>query len=107
MPDPRIVRHVLLGRFRPGTTVEQIRVFTAGFQELTRKIDGVLSFESGVNNSPEGLNRGLTHVCVITFADEQARDAYLPHPEHLAFGRWAAQLDIVEEMLVVDYTPQT
>jgi NAD(P)-dependent dehydrogenase (short-subunit alcohol dehydrogenase family) len=40
----------------------------------------------GVNNSPENLHKGFTHVYLITFENADARDAYLPHPEHKKFG---------------------
>jgi hypothetical protein len=101
------VRHVLVGRFRAGTTDERFQAFILAFRELSRKIEGIISFEYGANNSPEGLNRGMTHVITLTFASVQARDAYLPHPEHRSFAEWAGQLDIIEELLVIDYIPQS
>ena len=105
MSSTEIIRHVLLGRFRPGTTSEKIQLFSDAFREMTGKIEGILSFEFGMNNSPEGLNRDFTHVYVITFSGKQARDAYLPHPEHLKFVEWVGRLDIIEVLLVVDYSP--
>ena len=101
------VRHVLIGRFRPGTTDELIQAFIRAFRELSRNIEGILSFEYGLNNSTEGLSHGLTHVITLTFTNIQARDAYLPHPEHLKFIEWNRQLDIVEDLLVIDYSPQS
>ncbi len=101
-----IVRHVLLCRFGAGTTEEQSGAFFTAFSNLAAMIDGVTGFEYGANNSPEGLNRGLTHVVMLTFADAPARDAYLPHPEHRRFVEWFTRLGIVEELLVIDYTPQ-
>ncbi len=101
-----IVRHVLVCRFGAGTTDEQYKTFFTAFRELTTKIDGITGFEYGANNSPEGLNRGMTHMIMLTFANAQARDAYLPHPEHRKFAAWFTQLGIVEELLVIDYAPQ-
>jgi hypothetical protein len=103
--ENEIVRHLLVCRFKVGTTDEQLKTFFAAFRELTAKIDGITGFEYGPNNSPEGLNRGMTHVIMVTFANAQARDAYLPHPEHRKFAAWFTQLGIVEELLVIDYTP--
>lgn len=48
-------------------------------QALRGKIPGIVSFEHGVNNSPEKKNLGFTHVYLMTFENAQARDAYLPH----------------------------
>ena len=99
-----LVRHLILCRFKPGTTSEQIGVFVDHFRAMTRKIPGVVSFEFGINNSSEGLNRGLTHACLLTFESARARDVYLPHPEHQAFVESDAGL--LAEILVFDYAPE-
>jgi hypothetical protein len=106
MMEHNPVRHVLLFRFRPGTTAESFQAFILAFRELSRKIEGIISFEHGANNSSEGLNHGMTHVVTLTFASVEARDAYLPHPEHRKFIEWFGPLDIIEELLVIDYIPQ-
>ena len=100
----RPVRHLILCRFRPDASGEQIQVFIDHFRALSHKIPGILSFEAGANNSPEELNRGMTHACLLTFENSQARDAYLPHPEHRKFV--AANIPLVEEILVFDYSPE-
>ncbi len=101
------VRHVLLVKFRPGATDEAIGSVFSAFRAACRKIEGIVSFEYGANNSPEGRNRSLTHVIVLTFAGVQARDAYLPHPEHRAFAEWLGKVGIIEELVVIDYIPQS
>ena len=100
------VRHVLICRTKAGTPDEQFKAFITAFRDLSKKIDGIIGFEYGANNSPENLDRGMTHVIMLTFANVQARDAYLPHPEHRKFAQWFTQLGIVEELLVIDYSPQ-
>jgi hypothetical protein len=99
------VRHILMARLRDGTTADLFQTVIAGFREMAGKIEGIVGFEYGTNNSPEGLNRGLTHVITLTFARAQARDAYLSHPEHRKFADWAGQLGLIEEVLVFDYSP--
>jgi Stress responsive A/B Barrel Domain len=96
---------VLLARLRPGTTAEAFQDVVGRFLELATTIEGIVGVEYGKNNSPEDLNRGLTHVIVLTFASVQARDAYLPHPEHQQLADWVGQMGILEDMLVVDYVP--
>jgi hypothetical protein len=98
------VRHVLVLRFKPGITAGQIGIFADHFREITTKIPGILGFEFGANNSPEALNRGMTHVALVTFESAQARDAYLPHPEHRRFV--AADTWIIDEILVIDYSSE-
>lgn len=97
------VRHVVIFKYKPGATETQIRQVTEAFRALKTKIPGILAFEHGLNNSPEGKNLGFTHVYLLTFEDAQARDTYLPHPEHRKFGELLGQLDILEDVFVVDY----
>ena len=104
--NTQTVRHIVAWRFRDDTTQAQIEQFTHAFRSLTTRISGIVGFEHGPNNSPENLNRGLTHVFMLTFASVAARDAYLPHPEHKRFGETIGQMGIVAEVLVMDYTPQ-
>ena len=51
---------------------------------LQGSIPGIESIVEGPSVSPEGLEDGLEYGFVITFADAAARDAYLPHPEHVS-----------------------
>ena len=100
------VRHVLLLRLRQDACEEQISAMISALRDLTAKIDGILSFEHGVNNSHEGLRRGMTHLVMFTFASAEARDAYLLHPEHGAVAARVTELGIIEELMAFDYTPQ-
>jgi hypothetical protein len=104
LPD-EAVRHVVVFKYSEQATPEQIQEVTDAFADLPNRIPGILAFEHGVNISPEDLNRGFTHVYLVTFRDAAARDAYLPHPDHQAFGRLLERLGIVDEVFVVDYTP--
>ena len=78
--DSGMVRHVVVFKYAPDATEEQIQEITDALRDLKDKIPGIVSFEHGVNNSPEGRNQGFTHVYLITFENAAARDAYLPHP---------------------------
>lgn len=80
------LRHTVLFRFVPEATAEDKERVTQAFAALREKIPGIVAFECGLNNSPEGLDQGFTRCFMLTFASEAARDAYLPHPEHKAFG---------------------
>jgi hypothetical protein len=98
------LRHVVLFKFKPEATKEQIDEIVAGFQQLPKKIDGITAFEWGTNNSPEGFNEGFTHCFVVSFKDAKSRDAYLPHQAHKDFV--AILLPRLEKVLVVDYFTQ-
>ena len=99
------VRHVVVFRFKPDASEAKIRQLNEAFAALKGQIPGVLSFEHGVNNSPEKLNQGFTHVYQLTFTNAAARDAYLIHPAHKAFGTLLGGLGIFDAAFVVDYTP--
>jgi hypothetical protein len=99
-----MVRHIVVFKYNPSATRAQLDTITRAFVGLQEKIPGILSLEHGINNSPEGKNLGFTHVYVLTFEDEAARDAYLPHPEHQKFGELLRGSGIFEDAFVVDYT---
>jgi hypothetical protein len=99
------VRHIVVFKYKPGATPEQIAQVTRAFRELRTRIPGITAFEDGVNNSPEGKNLGFTHVYMLTFESVAARDAYLPHPEHKKFGELLGKLGVLEDAFVVDYVP--
>ena len=98
------VRHIVVFKYKAGTTPEQIKQVTDAFRDLRKTIPGIVGFEDGVNNSPENKNLGFTHVYMVTFEDAKARDAYLPHPEHKKFGQLLGQLGVVADAFVVDFT---
>ena len=96
-----MIRHVVLLNFSEETPTERRAGLAAAFAALADAIPEVRSLEWGLNASPEGLDKGFTHCFLVTFDDEAARDAYLPHPAHQAFvgelKPWLA------DVLVVDY----
>src|SRR5680860_433283 len=79
------LRHVVLLSFKDETSTEDIRKVQEAFSALPGKIPQIKDYEWGTNNSPEGLNDGLTHCFLVTFDSEEDRATYLPHPGHQAF----------------------
>lgn len=100
------MRHIVIFKYKPDVSDTQIQRLTDAFKELKDKIPGILSFEHGVNDSPEGLHHGFTHIYLLTFKDANARDGYLPHPEHQKFVSEYVQ-ELVEDVFVVDYMPRS
>jgi len=99
------IRHIVIFKYKDESPSDQIQQVTNAFRALQSQIPGILSFEHGVNNSPEGANLGFTHVYTLTFENTQARDTYLPHPQHVLFGELLKHLDILEDAFIVDYVP--
>ncbi|WP_018151470.1 Dabb family protein [Leeia oryzae] len=96
-----MLTHIVLFRFKPATTPEVVTALVQAFRDLKSQIPEVVSLESGTNNSPEKLDKGLTHGFVLTFANAHDRDVYLVHPIHQAF---VAQVGPhVDDVLVFDF----
>lgn len=100
------MRHIVIFKYKPTATDDQIEKVTSALGDLKDKIPGIVDFEHGVNDSPENKNNGFTHVYLFTFEDAEARDTYLPHPEHQKFGEMLGEMEVVEDVFVVDYVPE-
>jgi hypothetical protein len=100
----KVFRHVVLFKFKEGTTEPQIAQVVAAFRSLKDKIDVIQDFEFGTDMSVENKSQGFTHCFFVTFRDDKGRDIYLPHPEHQAFGTLVRPL--LDKVLVVDYWTQ-
>ena len=96
-----VLRHVVLFKFNEETSKEKIKEIEEAFGALPSKIPQIAEYEWGLNNSPEGLNKGLTHCFFLTFKTEADREVYLPHPDHQAFVQLLGQT--LEDVTVVDY----
>ena len=97
----KVLRHVVLFKFKSDATKEQVQKIVDDLAALPKKIDTIIGYEHGLNNSKEGRSKGFTHCFTITFKDEAGRDKYLPHPAHADFVKIA--LPLIEDVLVVDY----
>ena len=96
-----VLRHVVLFKFKDGTAPEDIKKVEDAFSALPSKIPEIKGYEWGINNSPESLNKGLTHCFFLTFENEEDRGIYLPHPDHKAFGEVLGPY--LDDVLVLDY----
>lgn len=95
------LRHVVLFKFKEGTSYETLRAIETKFTSLPGDITEIAAYEWGTNNSPEGLADGFTHCFLVTFNDEAGREVYLPHPSHKEFGSLVRPN--VEKVLVFDF----
>ena len=95
------LRHVVMFKFKEGTSVADVKKVEDAFRELPNKIKEIKGYEWGTNNSPEKLDNGFTHVFLLTFDSEEGRGAYLPHPDHKAFGKVLGPF--LDKVMVLDY----
>ena len=98
---PKMLRHVVLFKFKDGTTPEKIKEVQNAFAELPNKIDIIKGFEMGTNVSVENHSEGLTHCFLVSFSSEADRDAYLVHPAHKEFGQSLG--GCLDKVVVADY----
>jgi hypothetical protein len=95
------LRHVVLFGFADAVGAATIAEVVRRFDELKTLVPGVDAFEWGENASPERLDRGHSHAFLLTFGSANARDAYLTHPDHVAFAGWVGPF--ISTVTVVDY----
>jgi len=98
---PKTLKHVVLFKFKEGTTPEKIKEVETSFAALPGKIDVIKGFDAGTNVSVENHSEGFTHCFVVSFSSEADRDAYLVHPAHKEFGKSLG--GCLDKVLVVDY----
>lgn len=96
-----VLRHMVGFKFKSTATEAEIKNIESEFAALKKKIPQIVGYEWGINNSPEGLNKGCTHGFLVTFKSEKDRDAYLVHPDHKAFG--ALVRPLLDDVFVLDF----
>ena len=99
--DSQVLRHVVLFKFKDGTSSRQIREIEDAFRALPGKIDVICDFEWGTDVSVENRQQGFTHCFLVTFRSEADRAEYIPHPDHKEFGKILGPH--LDKVLVVDY----
>jgi len=100
VPD-RVLRHVVLFKFKDGISEEQVEQIERAFCALPDKVDTIYDFEWGTDVSVENLQQGFTHCFLVTFLSENDRAKYIPHPAHKAFGELLGPH--MDKVLVIDY----
>ena len=104
MTTNRLLRHVVLFKFKDDTTPQQTQQIEAAFRALPSQIGAIHAFEWGTDVSVESKADGFTHCFFVTFRSEVDRDAYLPHPAHREFG--SVLRPHLDKVLVFDYWTQ-
>lgn len=98
---PKLLRHVVMFKFKDASSKEDIQKVVEAFQKLPTQIPEIKDFEFGTNNSPEDHDNGFTHCFLVTFASEKDREAYLPHQAHKQFVE--VLLPHLDKVQVIDY----
>lgn len=99
--QPGKLNHVVSFKFKETATPDQIKQVEDAFRDLKKKIPQIASYHWGTNNSPENLNKGFTHMFILTFKSEADRAVYLPHPDHKKFGQMLGP--VLGDVFVFDF----
>ncbi|KEZ45957.1 hypothetical protein SAPIO_CDS1346 [Scedosporium apiospermum] len=107
---PQTVTHIVLFQFKSSVdnaTIKKVynRMLSLKHECLhpVRSKPYIRSVKGGIDNSPEGLQNGITHAFVVEFASVWDRDYYIrDDPAHKAFVEWVGSA--VENAIVVDFS---
>lgn len=95
-----MVEHLVILKFKPDTTSEQLDAFLKGARGLRDKIEGIVDLSVGANYTER--SQGFTHGVHVRFTDKAALDHYLPHPAHVEVVENCIK-PIADDIIVVDY----
>ncbi|KAL3480194.1 hypothetical protein BJX99DRAFT_36227 [Aspergillus californicus] len=105
------ITHIVLLQFKAGLDAQVINDVCARMLALkencihpTSQKPYILSSSGGKDNSPEGMQNGITHAFVVVFASAEDRDYYVEKdPAHLGFVKTLG--DVLDKVQVIDYVP--
>ncbi|KAJ5178265.1 Dimeric alpha-beta barrel [Penicillium coprophilum] len=104
------ITHIVLFQFKAGLAAEVIQDVCERMLALkdncvhpTSQKPYIKSASGGKDNSPEGIQRGITHAFVMEFTSAADRDYYVKSdPTHLGFVK---SLDgLIEKAQVIDFS---
>ncbi|KAF9738768.1 hypothetical protein PMIN06_010498 [Paraphaeosphaeria minitans] len=105
----QLTTHIVLFKFKDGIASADLKDITLQMLSLqescihpTSGVPYIKSLTGGKDNSPEGLQEGLSHAFVVQFASNEDRDYYVNQdPAHDAFKKAAGPF--IEKAVVVDF----
>ena len=100
-----MIEHIVLFRWKPETTTEQIAEGMKALRGLKDQISGIMALACGADFSDRA--HGYTHALVVRFSDRAAFDAYGPSPAHRAVVETQLK-PILQDVIDFDFevTPQ-
>jgi hypothetical protein len=102
--ENKVLRHAVFFKFKDSSSKEDVDRVVDAFRALPAKIKEIREMQLGENIGRQEFSGDLTHCFLLTFADEEGRAVYLPHPDHKAFGGMLRPH--LEKVFVIDYCGQ-
>ena len=97
----KVLRHIVNLKYKEEATEAQVDEAVQIFLDLKHKIPEIEHIEWGVNDSKEGVSKGLTHTFTLTFTDDHGREIYLFDEAHITLVNKIGP--IIADVLVMDY----
>ena len=95
------LQHIVWLKKKDDCSQQQMQVLLEEVCSLTNVISQIQSINSGTNITDRA--DGYTHGIIVTVADQQALEAYISHPAHVAIGK---KLIKNADILAMDYEQQ-
>jgi hypothetical protein len=95
------VKHVVSFKFKKEATTEQIKRVETAFAALKGAIPQIQSLDWGTNVSKENLDKGFTHMWILSFKSEADVQTYIDHKVHQDFV--SLLKPILDDAFVLDF----
>lgn len=95
------IQHMAMLKLKAEITAEKIEELFNQLAELKQLIPSITYLSAASYSSNEGLNKEFTYGFLTTFDSIEARDVYLPHPEHERVK--AELLPCINDIVVFDF----
>mgnify|MGYP005837896343 CR=1 FL=1 len=95
-----MIEHIVLFKWKPETSPEQIAAAITGLQRLKTAIPGIVDLSCGQNFCDRA--QGFQTALVVRFTDRNALETYQPHPAHQAVVHTLIK-PIAADILAVDF----
>ncbi|WP_425090663.1 Dabb family protein [Tropicimonas sp. S265A] len=99
-----MIRHIVLTKFKPGTSEDRIAEIYDGLSAVADRLEGAHGFTGGRSRSPEQIERGYMHGFTLDFDDWDALARYASDPAHQALGAQLVENAVggIDGILVLD-----
>ncbi|MEF3301994.1 Dabb family protein [Paenibacillus sp. GYB003] len=95
-----MIDHIVLVKFGPSTTPEQLAEVVSRFKALRGHLTGVVDLQAGLNFSDK--SQGHQVVLSVRFENRAALEAYGPNPRHQEVAAFIREVGRVDS-IVVDF----
>lgn len=94
-----MIKHVVLAKFKPGVTREEIDGLRNSLAALPKVIPEIKGYDFGEDERPD---KSFDFALVSTFESGEALKRYLTQPDHVVVGKYIRSL--CEDLRIMDFS---